>query len=81
MLIFDLYMFYLDFIYFHVFCMIVSILGFIVKIRNPNFICSCVLVDPVVYYWITGFLCARHGGSVFNFYKPYNNVYYSRRMN
>ncbi|KAJ0470081.1 hypothetical protein HanRHA438_Chr14g0669781 [Helianthus annuus] len=33
--------------------MIVSILGFIVKIKNPNFICSCVLVDPMVDYWIT----------------------------
>ncbi|MFS7996442.1 hypothetical protein Hanom_Chr12g01130041 [Helianthus anomalus] len=53
MLIFDFYMFYLDFIYFHVFCTIVSIFGFIVKIKNPNFICSCVLVDPMVDYWIT----------------------------
>ncbi|MFS8020889.1 hypothetical protein Hanom_Chr16g01421071 [Helianthus anomalus] len=35
------------------FCTIVSILGFIVKIKNPNFICSCVLVDPMEDYWIT----------------------------
>ncbi|MFS7955538.1 hypothetical protein Hanom_Chr07g00643851 [Helianthus anomalus] len=33
------------------FCTIVSILGFIAKIKNPNFICSCVFVDP---RWITG---------------------------
>ncbi|KAF5817816.1 hypothetical protein HanRHA438_Chr02g0059191 [Helianthus annuus] len=51
MLVFDFYMFYLDFIFFHVFfCTIVSILGFIAKIKNPNYICSCVLVDPMVDY-------------------------------